>query len=59
MGYWVDPKITGMAGGVPILKEQQAIGGIGVSGLSEEDDELLALKAIDRCMSVIDFSHSQ
>ncbi|MGK7908562.1 MAG: heme-binding protein [Synechococcus sp.] len=49
MGYWVDPKITGMAGGAPILVEQQAIGGIGVSGLSEKDDEQLALEAINRC----------
>ena len=49
MGYWVDPKITGMAGGAPILVDQQAIGGIGVSGLSEKDDEQLALEAINRC----------
>ena len=51
MGYWVDPKITGMAGGAPILVEQQAIGGIGVSGLSEKDDEQLALEAINRCFT--------
>ena len=51
MGYWVDPKITGMAGGVPILVDQTVIGGIGVSGLSEEDDEQLANEAISSCFS--------
>jgi glc operon protein GlcG len=48
MGYWVDPKITGMAGGVPIMVNQQVMGGIGVSGLAEEDDEKLAQEAADR-----------
>lgn len=49
MSYWVDPKITGMAGGVPISVDQQVIGGIGVSGLSEDADEQLAQEAIDHC----------
>lgn len=49
MGYWVDPKITGMAGGVPIVVKNQVIGGIGASGLSEEADEQLAEEALTRC----------
>lgn len=49
MGYWVDPKITGMAGGLPIPMDGQVIGGIGVSGLSETEDEQLARAAITRC----------
>ena len=48
MGYWVDPKITGMAGGVPIRGHQQVMGGIGISGLAEEEDEKLAQAAVDR-----------
>lgn len=46
MGYWVDPQITGMAGGVPIIVNDRVIGGIGASGLSEEDDEKLVQAAI-------------
>lgn len=46
MGYWVDPKITGMAGGLPIVKNNHVIGGMGASGLSEEEDEQLVQQAI-------------
>jgi glc operon protein GlcG len=49
MGYWVDPQITGMAGGVPVLVNHQVIGGMGASGLSEEEDEQLVQAAISRC----------
>ena len=48
MGYWVDPQITGMAGGVPILVNQQVTGGLGVSGLAEAEDENLAQTAVDQ-----------
>jgi glc operon protein GlcG len=51
IGYWVDPKITGMAGGVPIVVNDQVIGGIGASGLSEEADEQLVKQALTRCYS--------
>lgn len=46
MGYWTDSKITGLAGGMPIYQNEQVIGAIGVSGLSEQDDEALATYAI-------------
>ena len=46
MGYWSDSRFTGIAGGVPIKHEDIIIGAIGVSGLSEEQDEEIALKAI-------------
>jgi len=46
MSYWPDPKITSMGGGVPIKAEGKVIGGIGVSGLSEDDDEKLGLEAL-------------
>ena len=51
MGYWVDPQITGMAGGVPIVVNNQVIGAMGASGLSEEEDEQLVQAAISHCYS--------
>ncbi|MEJ1237643.1 heme-binding protein [Chryseolinea sp. T2] len=44
--YWGDDKITGFGGGVTIRQEGTVVGGIGVSGLSEEDDEAIANAAI-------------
>jgi glc operon protein GlcG len=45
-GYWTDSRITGFGGGLPIIQSGRVIGGIGVSGLSEEDDERIAREAI-------------
>lgn len=44
--YWGDQRITGFGGGVPIFSEDKVIGGIGISGLSEEEDEKIAYAAI-------------
>jgi glc operon protein GlcG len=44
--YWGDEQITGFGGGVTIHQEGTVIGGVGVSGLSEEDDEAIAYAAI-------------
>lgn len=38
-----DLRYTAFGGGIPIIHEGKIIGGIGVSGLSEEEDEELAL----------------
>lgn len=49
LAYWTDPKITGFKGGLPIEVKGEVVGGIGISGMSEEDDESFAeavLKAI-------------
>jgi glc operon protein GlcG len=46
LNYWTDPKITGFKGGVPVELKGQVIGAIGISGLSEDDDEALAEKVI-------------
>ncbi|TVU62150.1 heme-binding protein [Vibrio atlanticus] len=46
LSYWTDPKITGFKGGVPIQHQGQVIGAIGLSGLSEDNDEALAEKVI-------------
>ncbi|WP_295893595.1 heme-binding protein [uncultured Vibrio sp.] len=42
LAYWTDPKITGFKGGLPIERNGVVVGGIGISGMSEEDDELFA-----------------
>jgi glc operon protein GlcG len=44
--FWGDKGITGFGGGLPVIQNKKVIGGIGVSGLSEEDDERIADVAI-------------
>ena len=46
MGYWSDPKFTGIQGGLPIVAAGRVIGAIGISGLSETEDGELAELAI-------------
>jgi len=45
-GYWADDRITGFGGGLPIIQNEKVIGAIGISGLSEEEDERVASLAI-------------
>lgn len=49
MGYWNDGKFTGIAGGVPVFMDARCVGAIGVSGLSEMEDEALGIAAIAEC----------
>ena len=44
--FWGDLGITGFGGGVSIVQQEKVIGGIGISGLSEEEDERIAKMAI-------------
>lgn len=44
--FWGDMSITGFGGGVPVTQNGKVIGGIGISGLSEEEDERIAYAAI-------------
>jgi glc operon protein GlcG len=44
--FWGDDNITGFGGGVPVVRDGKVIGAIGVSGLSENEDEHLAKSAI-------------
>jgi glc operon protein GlcG len=46
IGYWTDPRITGFGGGLPIMAGGKVVGAVGVSGLSEQDDEALAREVI-------------
>ena len=50
ISYWTDSRITGFKGGIPIEKAEQIIGAIGISGLSEQEDEELAKEVIARCL---------
>jgi glc operon protein GlcG len=49
--YWGDNQITGFGGGVTIRQEGVVVGGVGVSGLSEAEDEALAIAAIKAVFS--------
>ncbi|HYF70749.1 MAG TPA: heme-binding protein [Ohtaekwangia sp.] len=44
--YWGDRGITGFGGGVPVMSNGKVIGGIGVSGLSETEDERICHAAV-------------
>ncbi len=46
--FWGDKGITGFGGGVTIRQNNKVIGGIGVSGLLEEEDERIAYEAIKK-----------
>ena len=45
--FWGDKQITGFGGGVPIFQDGNVIGGIGVSGLSQDEDERIAQAAVN------------
>ena len=47
-----DPFFTFFLGGVAVFEDGRRIGAVGVSGLPGEEDEQLALAAIDRSASV-------
>lgn len=42
-----DLRYTGWGGGVPIIYQGTVIGGVGISGLPESDDVLLARRAVE------------
>jgi glc operon protein GlcG len=45
--FWGDMGITGFGGGVPIFQNGNVIGAIGVSGLSQDEDERICRAAIE------------
>jgi glc operon protein GlcG len=46
ISFFGDPKYTGFGGGVPIKVKDVVIGAVAVSGLSQEEDEELAIIGI-------------
>jgi glc operon protein GlcG len=47
IAFYGDPKFVGWGGGIPIWRDGQVIGGIGVSGLSSVEDIALATLGLD------------
>ncbi len=46
ISYFGDARYTGLGGGIPLIVDGEVIGGVGVSGLSEQEDIDLAEKGI-------------
>ena|SRR6478736_9383848 len=44
--FWGDERVTGFGGGVPVIQNDKVIGGVGVSGLPEADDVVVAKEAV-------------
>lgn len=44
--FWGDERITGFGGGVAVVQQGVVVGGLGISGLPEADDERLAKEAV-------------
>jgi glc operon protein GlcG len=42
VAFYGDPRYVGFGGGMPVVRDGVAIGGVGVSGLSDAEDEALA-----------------
>jgi glc operon protein GlcG len=42
MAYFSDPRYVGFGGGVPVLKDGAVVGAVGVSGLTQNEDDDLA-----------------
>jgi glc operon protein GlcG len=42
VAFYGDPRYVGFGGGMPAVVDGRVIGGVGVSGLSDDDDEALA-----------------
>jgi len=47
IAYYGDPRFVGWGGGLPILKDGEVVGAIGVSGLSADEDTALAALGVE------------
>ena len=50
--FWGDAHITGFGGGIAIVHHSKVIGGMGVSGLSQEEDIRVAKAAIAKIFPI-------
>ena len=48
IAYYGDPKYVGWGGGVPVWKDGEVVGAVGVSGLSSTEDANLANSGVER-----------
>jgi glc operon protein GlcG len=46
ISFYGDPRYTGFGGGVPVVHEGKLIGAVAVSGLTQEEDEELAMAGL-------------
>jgi glc operon protein GlcG len=46
VAFYGDPRYVGFGGGMPVLIDGVVAGGVGVSGLSDEEDEALAAMGV-------------
>lgn len=46
ISYYGDPRVVGFGGGVPVMHDGACVGGIGVSALSDAEDEALAVQGV-------------
>ncbi|MFN3402501.1 MAG: GlcG/HbpS family heme-binding protein [Cytophagaceae bacterium] len=46
LSFYGDSRFTGFGGGYPIKQKDKVVGGVGVSGLSQEEDEELAILGV-------------
>lgn len=47
IAYYGDPRFVGWGGGIPVWKNGELVGAVGVSGLSAEEDVSLARLGVD------------
>lgn len=50
IAFYQDPAYVGWGGGLPILVDGQVVGAVGVSGLSEDDDEAFARIGVEAAL---------
>jgi glc operon protein GlcG len=51
MAYFGDSRYIGWGGGVPVIIEGTVVGAVGVSGLPEQEDMVLAQMGVEAIMS--------
>src|SRR5438105_8649646 len=47
IAYYGDPRFVGWGGGLPIWKDGEVVGAVGVSGLSADEDAALAALGVE------------
>ena len=53
MAYFADPRYIGWGGGVPVIMNGAVVGAVGVSGLPEAEDMVLAQMGVKAILEVV------
>jgi glc operon protein GlcG len=51
IAYFSDPRYVGFGGGVPVLKDGVVVGAVGVSGLTQAEDDDLARMGVEAILA--------